>query len=72
MKKIFLSVIIHILIFLFVFAGCDDKYCDVSNCPKQHTLYSNYCAEHKCVNRDCKNRSTYSYGFCTTCLNRGN
>ena len=48
-----------------------DKYCAVANCPAEHSRYSNYCFEHKCMNKSCNNRSTGRYQYCVKCLNKG-
>ena len=74
MKKS-LIFIIAIMVAMSCFVGCMGttvKYCAVSGCPKQRLTGTNYCAEHKCTNFSCKNRSIGSYSYCQECIHRGN
>lgn len=70
MKKIIISVLITISTILTL-TGCGGpKYCSVSGCPKETSLQSDYCYQHKCMNTNCQNRSTGSYTYCIECFER--
>ncbi len=70
MQKIIKGVFIVVcVLMMFALTACGNKYCSVSGCPKEHSRYSNYCYEHKCLNSSCNNKATSSYGYCSKCLN---
>ena len=68
--KRFVSLLLLTIILMANLASCGDKYCSVPDCPKEHSRRSDYCFEHKCMNSSCNNRATYSYGYCSKCLNK--
>lgn len=54
----------------FTLSGCGIKYCEVSGCPSECSLHSNYCYEHKCANLNCNNEGMGSYTYCEECIER--